>query len=198
MTHFEGYISAARAAMDGLDLCEVEGLAAALRDAWSQGRQVFICGNGGSAANAIHIANDLFYGIAKGTGRGIKVHALPANQAIVTCLSNDVAYDAIFSKQIEVLGKEGDVLVALSGSGNSGNIVEALQAARRAGMTTYAVLGYSGGRCLTLAHHAIHVRIDDMQLSEDLQLMVGHMVMQWLAANPPVEKPLTTDLRIVA
>jgi len=185
VTFFSRYLEESQGVMDRLDLSEVEHLALALRSAWGEGRQVFLCGNGGSAANAIHLANDLVYGIARKAGRGIRVHALASNQAVLTCLANDVAYQAVFSKQLELYGRPGDLLIALSGSGNSPNIVEAIHAARTAGITSFAILGFTGGRCLALADHAIHARVDDMQISEDLQLMVGHMVMQWLEAHPP-------------
>ena len=185
MGPFEQYLATSRRALDTLNLGEVQRLAEDLRAAWEEGRQVFLCGNGGSAANAIHIANDLFYGIAPGKG-GMRVQALSANQAIMTCLANDISYDAIFSQQLEVLARPGDLLIVLSGSGNSPNIVAALEVGKRMGLGTYAILGYSGGKCLKLADHAIHLPIDDMQISEDAQLMVGHMLMQWLKAHPPV------------
>lgn len=185
MDSLEHYRDGAHAALDQLDLPAVQALAEALRDAWETDRQVLLCGNGGSAANAIHIANDLLYGVARTSGRGIRAHALPANQAIVTCLGNDVSYDAIFSKQIETLGRSGDLLVVLSGSGNSGNVVEALLTARRQGLRSFAILGFSGGRCLELADGHIHLPVHDMQLSEDVQLMVGHMAVRWLQACLP-------------
>jgi D-sedoheptulose 7-phosphate isomerase len=150
-------------------------------DAWKTGKQVFLCGNGGSAANAIHIANDLFYGAAKNTGKpGIASHALTANQAIVLCIANDFSYEEIFAEQLRAQGRPGDILVALSGSGNSENIVRAIQAARSIGMTSIAILGYTGGKCKDLADIPIHFAVDDMQISEDAQLIVGHMLMQWL------------------
>lgn len=150
-------------------------------DAWKSGHQVFLCGNGGSAANAIHIANDLFYGAAKNTGKpGIASHALTANQAIVLCLANDFSYEEIFSEQLRAQGRSGDILIALSGSGNSENIVRAIYAARGIGMTSIAILGYSGGKCKELVDIPIHFAVDDMQISEDAQLIVGHMLMQWL------------------
>lgn len=189
VNHFESYVAAATQAMSRLDLEAVERLATALRDAWAFDRQVFLCGNGGSAANAIHLANDLLYGVGKDVGRGMRVHALPANSAVLTCLANDESYEAVFAKQLDALARPGDLLIALSGSGNSLNIVEAIRAAARGGVKSFAVLGFSGGRCLELADDAIHVAIDDMQVSEDFQLVVGHMVMQWLRAHPPqVEK----------
>ncbi|MEM5789618.1 MAG: SIS domain-containing protein [Syntrophobacteraceae bacterium] len=174
------------------DLEKIGHLAETLRGAWQDNRRVFLCGNGGSAANAIHIANDFFYGIAANfEGHGIRAHALPANQAIVSCLANDESYADIFSDQLRVFAQPGDVLIALSGSGNSPNIVKALERAREMGLPTFAILGYSGGKCLELADTAICFRIDDMQIAEDAQLIVGHMIMQWLRENPPREKPLS-------
>ena len=104
---------------------------------------------------------------------------------MITCLANDEGYDEIFSLQLAVLAQSGDVLIALSGSGNSPNIIRALQKAEELGMQTVAILGYSGGKAKELAQIPIHFPIDDMQISEDLQLVVGHMLMQWLYQNPP-------------
>lgn len=160
-------------------------LAEAMRGCWRHGRRVFFCGNGGSAANAMHLANDFLYSVAKGHGAGIRVMALSDNPALVTCLANDTGYDNVFAAQLDVQGTAGDVLVALSGSGNSPNILRALEKAKDKDIASFAILGYSGGKAKPLADHAIHFPIDDMQVSEDLQLIVGHMVMQWLSRHPP-------------
>ena len=142
--------------------------------------RVFLCGNGGSAANAIHIANDLVYAVAEQTGAGVDAVALSANPAILTCLGNDVGYENIYSEQLAVSGKEGDVLIVFSGSGNSINIINAIETAHKLKMQTVAVLGFDGGKCRNLVQLPIHFEIDDMQISEDIQLTVGHMVMKWL------------------
>lgn len=163
----------------------VAQLAEELLDCWKTRRQVFLCGNGGSAGNAIHLANDFLYGISKRPGSGLRVTALPANASVLTCLANDEGYEDIFSLQLAVLAQRGDVLIALSGSGNSPNIVKALAEAKRIGVKTYAILGFTGGKAKTLADVAIHFPVDDMQLAEDMQLVVGHMIMQWLYANRP-------------
>ena len=147
--------------------------------------QVFICGNGGSAGNAIHIANDYLYGIAKRPGGGLRVNALSANPAVLTCLANDIGYEHIYSEQLSVMANADDLLIVLSGSGNSPNIVAALEQAKAMNIKSYALLGFSGGRSKELADVAIHFPIDDMQISEDLQLIVGHMLMQWLYKNRP-------------
>ncbi len=171
--------------MSAADWSGVAELAREMRDCWSDGRQVFLCGNGGSAGNAIHLANDFLYGIAKRTGGGMRVHALSANPAVMTCLANDLSYERIFAEQLAVQGRGNDLLIALSGSGNSANIVSALEQAKSMNIRSCAVLGYSGGRSRTLADIVIHFPVDDMQLAEDMQLVVGHMLMQWLYHNPP-------------
>ena len=160
----------------------VEALSEKLFECWESGRQVFLCGNGGSAGNAVHLANDFLYGIACNVDRpGMRVEALSANTAVLTCLANDVGYAQVFAEQIRAKAEEGDLLVALSGSGNSENIVKALEVANDLKLDTCAVLGFSGGRCLALADLAIHFPVNDMQMSEDLQLIVGHMCMQYLS-----------------
>ena len=182
--HIAEYSGKLAAALKLEAMGSVPALGEALREAWKTGRSVFICGNGGSAANAIHIANDLFFGAGTGSGAGLRVEALSANPAVLTCLANDLGYDRIFAEQIKVKGSPGDVLIALSGSGNSPNIVQALEMGNAKGLQTFAILGYSGGRCKSIARHALHFEIDDMQIAEDLQLIVGHICMQWLRANP--------------
>lgn len=159
---------------------QVEMLAMDMESGWKSGRQVFFCGNGGSAGNAIHLANDFVYGVAKSHGGGIRAISLSANPSVITCLANDIGYDQIYSEQLAVQGREGDLLIALSGSGNSPNIVNVLEQAKSMGIRSYAILGYSGGRCKEIADIPIHFAIDDMQISEDMQLVVGHMLMQWL------------------
>jgi D-sedoheptulose 7-phosphate isomerase len=167
------------------DWADVARLAEDLRDCRSSGRQVFLCGNGGSAGNAIHLANDFLYGISKTFGVGLRVTALPANSSVLTCLANDLGYDTVFSAQLAVQARRGDVLIALSGSGNSPNILKALEQAKAMGMKTYAILGYNGGKARAMADVPIHFHVNDMQLSEDLQLVVGHIVMQWLYESRP-------------
>lgn len=149
-------------------------------------RQVFLCGNGGSAANAIHWANDLTAALFKGTRDALRTHALPANIAVMSCLANDLSYEVAFSQQLRVLGEPGDLLIVLSGSGNSPNILSALREAKVLGIQSVAVLGFDGGAALALADHPVHFPVHDMQIVEDLQLVVGHMLMRQLAAmNTP-------------
>src|SRR5690242_18542450 len=116
---FKEYSSQLRSVLNDMSVEPIYILSKELRSAWRDGRRVFICGNGGSAANALHFANDLMCGISRPERRGLRVMALTADSSVMTCLANDLAYKDIFSKQIEVLGSYGDILIVLSGSGNS-------------------------------------------------------------------------------
>src|SRR6266516_4064711 len=143
--HVDAYRERLGRALKLAAMAQVPLLGRALRHVWSPGGAVYLCGNGGSAANAMHIANDLLFGAGITNGGGLRVEALSANPAVVTTLANDLGYDAIYAAQIEVKANPGDLLVALSGSGNSPNIVKALEAGNAKGMKTFAILGYSGG-----------------------------------------------------
>ena len=172
-------------------LSKVESLSQDLLKAWSQKKTIFICGNGGSAANALHIANDLHYGIgACRNGQdlpGLHADALPANQGIITCLANDTGFENIFSQQLDVKGKSGDILIVLSGSGNSPNVINALTKAKELNIKSYSIVAYSGGECKKLSDICIHFKEDDMQMAEDSQLIVGHLCMQWLNLHKPTQ-----------
>jgi len=179
------YSARLQSVLSSADWTGVSALAEAMEECWKSGKQVFFCGNGGSAGNAVHLANDFVYGIAKKTGGGMKANALSANQSVMTCFANDLGYDMIFSEQVAVFAQPGDILIGLSGSGNSPNIVKAIEQAKLMGVKTFAILGYDGGKCKNLADVAIHFPVDDMQIAEDMQLIVGHMLMQWLYARRP-------------
>ncbi|MEQ9518382.1 MAG: SIS domain-containing protein [Parvibaculum sp.] len=181
--HFQDYSRRLSDLLLGFDWSPVKELADDLLECCKSGNQLFIAGNGGSAGNAIHLANDFLYGVSKVAGKGLRVSALPANPAVLTCLANDEGYDQIYSLQLSILSNPGDVLIVLSGSGNSPNILRVLEEAKVRGVKSYAILGYSGGKAKQLADVPIHFALDDMQISEDTQLIIGHMLMQWLYAR---------------
>lgn len=177
--HIQDYLTKLNDLTSQQDWSCVESLAEVLLKVIEEEKHLYICGNGGSAGNAMHLANDFLYGIAP-EGNSINVEALPSNSAVLTCLGNDIGYENIFSHQIKVKGKAGDLLLVLSGSGNSANIVNAIEQANNLGMNSCAILGYSGGKAKKIATLPIHFAIDDMQIAEDMQLIVGHMLMQYL------------------
>jgi D-sedoheptulose 7-phosphate isomerase len=188
--HIRSYCESLYRSLTEGNFQEIEILANALISAWSQGQNIYICGNGGSAANAIHLANDFHYGVGACGPEpiivGLKVEALPANQGVVTCLANDTGYANVFAHQLQVKGKPGDLLIVLSGSGNSPNVVNALEASQKIGMRSFAVVAFDGGQCKQLADHSIHISTADMQIAEDAQLVIGHICMQWLNMNKPL------------
>jgi D-sedoheptulose 7-phosphate isomerase len=177
------YSSKLQIVLSSSDWINVDILAQEMMRCWQEKQQVFLCGNGGSAGNAVHLANDFLYGIAKKTGGGLRVNSLSANTAVMTCLANDVGYDSIFSEQLAVQAQAGDLLIALSGSGNSPNIIRVIEQAKKMGVKSCAILGFTGGKCKELADLPIHFPVNDMQIAEDMQLIVGHMMMQWLYSN---------------
>jgi len=188
-TFVNTYLDRLNKSFDESILEKIEFLAVSLKEAWKNGNQVFLCGNGGSAGNAIHIANDFIYGVGacgeKPVLPGLRVEALTANPAVMSCLGNDIGFENIFSHQIDVKGKQDDILIVLSGSGNSPNVVNALKKARDKGLASHAILAFNGGLCKNLADNPIHFKIDDMQVAEDLQLIIGHLCMQWLSSHKP-------------
>lgn len=142
------------------------------------GCRVFLCGNGGSGANALHIENDFSIGVSKVSKHKFSVENLGANSAVSTAISNDYSYEEVFSRQLEIKAKAGDLLIVFSGSGNSPNILKVLETSKRLGVRSCAVLGYDGGLAMTMADVAVHFPVKDMQISEDLQVILGHLVMR--------------------
>ena len=188
-TDSKKYLDQLRIIFSDQILVKVEKLAAHLYQIWKEDRNLFICGNGGSAANAIHMANDFHYGVgACGEPphtKGLKVEALTSNMGVVTCLANDIGYENIFSHQLNNKARPGDLLIVLSGSGNSQNICNVLETANKSNVFSYAILGFDGGKSLEIADCPIHFAVNDMQIAEDTQLIIGHLCMQWLTRNKP-------------
>jgi len=165
---------------------DLQILECALIELWDRKGTLFLCGNGGSAGNASHLARNFTFGAGHPKRHGLSVDSLCANSAVLTCLANDIGYDKIYSYQLYCRAKKDDVLIVFSGSGNSPNIIKALEASRNIGCRSFAVLGFDGGKALDLANFAIHINCDDMQICEDLQLIIGHYLVQCLSkiANP--------------
>ena len=171
--------------MDAMDA--VPALAEALRRAWAEGRTVYLCGNGGSAGNAIHLANDLLYGgrgAARRRPQGGGAERQPGGPHLPRQrhrLRQHLRRAAARAKAVP-----GDVLIVLSGSGNSPNVIKALEVGAQRGMATFAILGFSGGRCKNprpASDPLRHRRYADRR--GPAQLVVSHICMQWLCANPP-------------
>ncbi len=150
-------------------------MARIIADAVRGGNVVFTCGNGGSAADAQHIAGELV-GRFRRKVKGYKAFALTTNSSIVTAIANDFSYEEIFSKQLESCAKGGDVLLALSTSGTSPNVVRAVEAANELGMASLAFAGGNGGRLAKLSRLALIVPHDDFARIQEVHMMFGHIL----------------------
>jgi D-sedoheptulose 7-phosphate isomerase len=173
------YIELLTEALKMLDTHALNNFSNTLIELLKHKKTLYICGNGGSAANALHIANDFTFGISP-SGNAMSVEALPSNSAVLTCLANDIGYENIYSHQLKVKARKGDVLLVLSGSGNSINIINAINQAKEIGLHTAGILGFDGGEVLSLVDTALHFKVNDMQISEDAQVVVGHILMKIL------------------
>ena len=147
--------------------------AVAFAKALEQGKTIFWCGNGGSAAESSHLAVELI-GRFKNNRRPLPSISLNSDTSAITCIANDFGYDEIFARQLEGLAKEGDVLVVLSTSGKSENILRALRKANELGVTSIALLGKGGGEAANLANHTIIIESSETARIQELHLLIGH------------------------
>ena len=176
MQHIEDYLGQLQGALGALDLAAVQACREVLEAARDQGQQVFLCGNGGSAATASHMANDLGKGASYGRDKRFRVVALTDNVSWMTALANDVNYEAIFAEQLENMGQEGDVLLAISGSGNSQNVLNAVEVARAKGMKTIGWTGFGGGKLAGMVDRSVVIDSDHMGRVEDVHTVLMHLM----------------------
>jgi D-sedoheptulose 7-phosphate isomerase len=153
---------------------------AILEEAHDQRRRVFLIGNGGSAATASHMANDLLHGVRAPGGEGLRALALGDGLPLLTAVANDDGYEQVFAKPLRTLAERGDVLVAISGSGNSPNVLRAVATASELGLRTIGFLGRGGGAVFDMLEVAVVVPSDDYGPIEDLHLAFDHLVTAWL------------------
>jgi D-sedoheptulose 7-phosphate isomerase len=178
------YLQAQKAALDSIPVPAVAQLIHTLRSALDQGRQVFVFGNGGSAANGSHFATDLGKGASDKLGRRFRVLSLNDNVSWLTALANDYAYEDVFVGQLQNYGQAGDVALSLSVSGNSPNCVKALQWARDHGLRTIALVGAKRGRMAEIAEQVIVIQDTHYGRVEDAQMGICHLLCYAFMENP--------------
>ena len=176
MDHAETYLDDLKQALAGLDLEGVKKVRQVLDQARAEGKQVFLCGNGGSASTASHMANDLGKGASLAGGEPFKVIALTDNIPWMTALANDLSYEDIFVEQLHNFAGEGDVLIAISVSGNSPNVLKAVELANERGLTTVGWTGFGGGRLAELVDLPIVVDSHHMGRVEDVHVVLMHLM----------------------
>lgn len=151
-----------------------------LEKAYAERRQVFLAGNGGSAATASHMANDLMKGVAKKSKPGLRAIALSDNVPLITAIANDESYSEVFARQLGELGRPDDVLIVFSGSGNSANIVRAVEVAQHMYITTIAFLGMGGGQVAKMADVSVIVPSNEYGPIEDVHMLFDHLITAYL------------------
>ncbi len=159
-----------------LDLSAVRQAVDWMRETRERGGAIFVCGNGGSASTASHFATDIVKGASSGCGGRFRIHALTESLSTITAYANDVSYDAVFEEQLKNFARPGDLLIAISGSGNSPNVLKAVEAAASAGCRTIGMTGKDGGRLGPLVQLNIHVDEQHMGRIEDVHMIVCHMI----------------------
>jgi D-sedoheptulose 7-phosphate isomerase len=188
----ERYVIGLSGALKRLPYAEINRAVEALLAAYEEGRSVFLFGNGGSASLASHFACDLSKGTAVNGMRRFRVLSLTDNVPLLTAWANDTHYDDIFAEQIRTFIQPKDIAFAISGSGNSPNVLNGLAAAREALAFTIALTGYLGGKAAGLADLAIIVPSDDMQHIEDLHLTIAHSIFRVVQEEIWSDQPRAT------
>jgi D-sedoheptulose 7-phosphate isomerase len=176
VTRSKSYFRDVGSVLRRLPFALIDSVTDALWNAYREGKTVYVFGNGGSAALASHCACDLGKGTVINGNRRFRVLALTDNVPLMTALANDISYDGIFAEQLTPLIEKGDIALAISGSGNSPNVLKALQVAREAGALTIGLAGFQGGKMKSLCDLCVIIPSDNMQVIEDLHVSVNHSV----------------------
>lgn len=179
-TYLGAYAERLARALAGVAHADLAAAADILRRALAADAQVYSCGNGGSAAISNHLVCDHTKGVCTDTGLKPRVHSLSATVEMLTAIANDIDYAEVFSYQLGLLGRPGDVLITISSSGNSENVTRAILKAREIGMKSIALTGFDGGRTRQLADVALHVEADNYGVVEDSHQALMHVLAQYL------------------
>ncbi len=180
---FLDYTAGLKQALDAIPTDAAEKFLQLVESAYLDGRQVFLMGNGGSGATASHATCDLNKGVSYGREKRFRVISLNDNLATLTAYANDVSYVDVFVEQLKNFLHPGDLVIAISGSGNSPNVLKAIEYANQQGAITVGLTGFNGGKLAALAQVPVHVPVHDMQKVEDIHMMLFHVAMQVLCAR---------------
>ena len=174
------YIKQHNLVIENFDHQEVENAIILIKETIEKEKRVAVCGNGGSAVAASHYITDWNKMVFAHTGLKFNGICLSDNIGLITAYSNDLSYDDVFSEQVKNLLSKGDLLITLSGSGNSENVVKATNVAKSMEIQTLTICGYDGGTLKQISDNFVWIRSNDMQLCEDAQIVFGHLVMKSL------------------
>lgn len=188
--HLRGYLNRLETALARISPVLVEEFSGRLYRAYQDGKQVFVLGNGGSASTASHMAADLGKNTIGANMRRFRIMSLNDNIPLLTALGNDLGYQRVFAEQLMNLIRPGDVLVVISGSGNSPNVLRAIEYARSECAQVVGLLGFSGGRAAELCDTAIVVDSHDYGVIEDAHLILNHILVEYFHERLLRERPI--------
>ena len=183
------YLHRLTTTLESMPAQSIGRLSEMLYRAYSDGKQVFTLGNGGSASTASHMAADLAKNTIGPNMRRFRIMSLNDNVPILTALSNDLGYENVFAEQLQNLIQPGDVLIVLSGSGNSPNVIRAMEYAQSQSAEVAALLGFDGGRAAEVADLAILVDSSDYGVVEDAHLVINHILVEYFRQRLSEENP---------
>ena len=175
------YLKSEIEVIKSLDVDAINSIMNAIKEAQERGNHIYICGNGGSAATASHFCCDFNKGVSGDSDKNTNFICLSDNTPTITAIANDMSYDDIFSYQLASRMKPGDLLFVISGSGNSKNIVKAMNVAKEKGNKIIGLCGYNGGKVKEMSDYCLHVNVNNMQIVEDLHMVLDHCMMYILA-----------------
>ena len=176
----KAYLEEEKRVIDDLNIDNVNVVMNIFENARLQGQRIFICGNGGSASTAAHFTADFNKGVSEKLDKRYDVECLSDNVPTMMAIANDISYEEIFRELLKNKLHEGDVVVGISGSGNSENVVNAISYAKEHGAKTVVFVGYDGGKLMSIADHYIHINVNNMQITEDIHMMLDHLMMYTL------------------
>lgn len=173
---FQSYSELLIKHLAGLNLDQLDHFRNLILEATYRDNTIYIFGNGGSGASASHIAGDFLKSLNMDKRENLRIHCLNDNYPAIGAISNDLCYEDTFVFQLQALLRPNDLVIGLSGSGNSENVIRAIKFANENQAITMACVGFDGGVVKTLAQHCIHVPVQDMEISEDIHMMIFHMI----------------------
>lgn len=176
----QNYLKHSTQTINSLDVEQITSAIQLIHKAWESNHQIIIFGNGGSALTASHYITDWNKSAILTHGKKFRGVCLNDNMGLITAYSNDIAYEKVFSEQLKNVLEPKDLVIAISGSGNSPNVINAITYANENGGITLGICGFDGGKLKQLAQHHVWVNVNDMQIVEDLHLTFGHLVMKTL------------------
>jgi len=179
-TQIKEYLEKLSQTLHKIDIRDIDRCSDILLEAYENKKNIFICGNGGSAATASHFACDINKGVSLGLEKRFKIIALTDNLATITAYSNDLDYDDIFLEQLKNFYTTGDILIGISGSGNSKNVLNAIEYVNKNQGITIGWTGFDGGRLRQVSQYSVNANINDMQISEDIHMTLVHLMMKVL------------------